>query len=512
MLVQLASAQFCYVDSIYDLNNYIQARSYSSLKYSDDKFLIVSYGATTEYMIGLFAINAKGDTLWSKNYNIDTISTNYFIYKSAFDSSKNIIVAGSVFIDSLDGEQGMLLKFDSSGNLIWIKTYPAPWYGEYGGLYGYGPVITNTYHYLLVCQIGIDTFRSEILIITTDTNGNELNRSYYGSPIYETPWGGGIETRDSGFLIAGNTTRDDTVDNAYGTFSIYILKIDKNGVMQWDTSYPSIRDSYGHLLGDAEAYGMIEDTDGYIICGHRPNRDNEELCNIGVGPCAWDKCWVGKVNKNNGGLIWEKYYGTDTLWDANFTAIMTTADSNYVLCSKYDWNNYYANNAGIYKIDHNGDSLWSVFFSYHDNVNPGVILYAVNTINTSGYLASGFVTPNNANPYPWVVIVDSNGYSPYQYTDTVTDIIVTSGDSVSFKIYPNPSSDYFLVSYQLGADNNTSFEIAVCNILGQTVYQQTLPMYSGLRKIEVSTWAGGVYMVYIKRNGGVLATSKFVKE
>ena len=37
-------------------------------------------------------------------------------------------------------------------------------------------------------------------------------------------------------------------------------------------------------------------------------------------------------------------------------------------------------------------------------------------------------------------------------------------------------------------------------------------MYSGYQKIDVTNYAAGVYMAYIKRGNGVVAAQKFVKE
>ena len=79
-------------------------------------------------------------------------------------------------------------------------------------------------------------------------------------------------------------------------------------------------------------------------------------------------------------------------------------------------------------------------------------------------------------------------------------------------VYPNPAADYAIVDYGFTDWSKGNVYLELCNTLGQTVYTQALPMYSGLQKIDVSNLAGGMYMVFIKRCGAVIATSKLVRQ
>ncbi len=80
------------------------------------------------------------------------------------------------------------------------------------------------------------------------------------------------------------------------------------------------------------------------------------------------------------------------------------------------------------------------------------------------------------------------------------------------KVYPNPAATYAIIDYGFTDWSQPQPTLQICTALGQTIYTQTLPMYSGLQKIDVSAWAGGMYTVYIKRQNAVIATSKFVKQ
>jgi hypothetical protein len=80
------------------------------------------------------------------------------------------------------------------------------------------------------------------------------------------------------------------------------------------------------------------------------------------------------------------------------------------------------------------------------------------------------------------------------------------------KVYPNPATDYVIVDYGFTDWNREQPNLEICNTLGQIVYTQKLPMYSGYQKIDLSNFANGIYTVYIKRQNGVIASGNLVKE
>jgi hypothetical protein len=80
------------------------------------------------------------------------------------------------------------------------------------------------------------------------------------------------------------------------------------------------------------------------------------------------------------------------------------------------------------------------------------------------------------------------------------------------KVFPNPASDYTIIDYGFTDWNKGQVSLEICNALGQIVYTQQLPVYSGFQKIDISLFASGVYTAFIKRNGAVVATANFVRE
>jgi hypothetical protein len=87
------------------------------------------------------------------------------------------------------------------------------------------------------------------------------------------------------------------------------------------------------------------------------------------------------------------------------------------------------------------------------------------------------------------------------------------------RVFPNPASNFVMIDYGFTDWNKGEVSLEITNQLGQTVYEQTLPMYSGFQKLDISNYPSGVYNAFIMRgsspNGGkgaVVAVAKWVKE
>ena len=78
------------------------------------------------------------------------------------------------------------------------------------------------------------------------------------------------------------------------------------------------------------------------------------------------------------------------------------------------------------------------------------------------------------------------------------------------KVYPNPASQQITVDYGFTNWSKGQPILQICNILGQVVYKQLLPMYSGYQKIDISILAPGIYTVYVNQKAAVLAATKVV--
>ncbi len=106
------------------------------------------------------------------------------------------------------------------------------------------------------------------------------------------------------------------------------------------------------------------------------------------------------------------------------------------------------------------------------------------------------------------------GALPGSPCDTLTGLneVARAEKEKILKLYPNPTTDFVTIDYGFTDWNKGGVSLEIVDALGQIVYNRELPMYSGLQKIDVHTFVGGFYTTYIKRNGQVVATGKFVRE
>lgn len=507
MLYYKARAQTVYLDTLYSFNYFTTGmwQNGSCLQLNDTIYVISTNALgpnSMNFNIYLFAINLKGDTLWATPSNSASIG-NAGCLKSNFDNYKNILTSGSIHIDSIpDSQEAIMFKMNSSGNIEWFKTYGIAQYSDYQGVYGMVPIATFDNHYVCLAQLGIDSVSSDFLLIKTDTTGNEESRWQYGTPKYNWPIAG-IQTLDSGYLIAGATTFADTM--SYYTFSIYIVKVDKNGNQLWDTIYTAPRDTNGFLLDDAVANDALEASNGYIICGSRYARQNTVWPYV---PDAYQQGWMAELNKQDGSIIWEQNLGIDSAIYQELYKITKTNDGGYAACGGF---NYAADVTGgslIVKTDSLGNPMWSRIYYYANDDTIETDFYNILQIPGNGYLLEGYAEPNNDPGYPWVVITDSMGcLIPGCDTLNATDIKALPGDIAGVAVYPDPASNvaYILIKSDENI-NDLSFKIYDLN--GQLIATKTHALTDVTYLLNTSTYAKGTYLVEVMSGGKVVASKE----
>jgi hypothetical protein len=519
-----SQTQTNYLDSVYTFSYFenIFGANGSCLPLSDTSYIISTTAATWSgnHAPMLFAINLKGDTLWTKYYE-DTLIGVELNCDAVYDHNKNIIIAGDFRVDSIaNGLQAMLMKIDPRGNLQWLRTFGISTYSYWRGVTGLVAIATNDNHYLCVGQLGIDSpslgidsTNSYILVIRTDTAGNEMSRWQYGNRQYSIP-NAGIETSDSSALIVGATLSSNTPYS--GGFSIYILKIDNNGNLLWDSIYsaPIGVDSAPmgtqyYLLSDAEANGVIEDTDGYVVCGHRFARQNF----VPHGsPAAFQKAWIAKLNKQTGGLIWEKNIGIDNATYQRFYSIIKTRDGGYATVGGWINADQTTGDCWLVKTDINGDSLWSRKYLYANDDSLTTAFYNILQTKDNGYILTGHCEPNDTYSYPWVVITDSMGcLIPGCDTLNATAIKERPDEFVGMVVYPNPASGvaYLLIK----SDNNiANLSFKIFDLNGKLISTQNHATTDVTYIINTGNLAKGMYLIEVTSDGKVLAARKLIKD
>lgn len=106
------------------------------------------------------------------------------------------------------------------------------------------------------------------------------------------------------------------------------------------------------------------------------------------------------------------------------------------------------------------------------------------------------------------------GALPGSSCDTLTSLGETEQPEKErlLKVFPNPATEFVTIDYGFTGWNKSGVGLEVVNNIGEIVYSQQLPMYSGFQQINVSHYSAGIYNVYIKRGSQVVSATKFAKQ
>ena len=211
------------------------------------------------------------------------------------------------------------------------------------------------------------------------------------------------ETFDGGYILSGfSWSNDGDVTNNHGEYDAWIVKLTKNGSIQWQ-----------RCLGGSNAdFLFIRQTSdsGYIGAGYTVSNDGDVTGNHG----GMD-CWIVKLNKI-GTIQWQKCFGGSS--DDLAASIIQTSDGGFMMAAGTSSNdgdvsgNHGGYDAWIVKLTKNGSIQWHRCLggSNGDGANDikqtsdgGFILGATT------YSNDGDVSGNHGAGDFWIVKTKRNG-------------------------------------------------------------------------------------------------------
>ncbi len=168
----------------------------------------------------------------------------YILSVSESDVSGNKTEPNCMGVDGIVWADAWLLRCDSLGNIIWQQTYGGPNAGDElillhiendGDLFLAGNSQSDA-----GCEKGQNAWgtanNSDFWVICVDAQGNKKWDRRYGSGAIEF-LKGALPTDDGGYLLYGSSfgsTMQDVTDTSNGADECWLLKIDSNGVKQWN--------------------------------------------------------------------------------------------------------------------------------------------------------------------------------------------------------------------------------------------------------------------------------------
>ncbi|MFL5763854.1 MAG: hypothetical protein ACJ77K_07930 [Bacteroidia bacterium] len=250
------------------------------IKTADGNLLIV--GTTSSFGSGgsdiyLVKLDTAGALLWQKFYG-----------GPGNESGSAVIIApdGNYLVNGLTSSFGAglrdiyLLKLNTSGNLIWSKTYG-------GNLDDGGTSLCNgdTGDIMLFCFTDdFGAVNRDMYLLRLNSAGDSLASSLYGGTEYEQA--SSIErTTDGNFMICGHTA-----SFGHPEHNFYALKIDASGAVIWQKDY-------GGTAHDGAECGEQSSDGGYVLAGRSSSFGDH-----------FEQMYLVKTD-GNGNKEWEKDIG-----------------------------------------------------------------------------------------------------------------------------------------------------------------------------------------------------------
>ena len=181
-----------------------------------------TFGANDD--LYLIRFNSVGDTLWTKIIGGTNSEVGTCVLQT---SDSDCIVYGYTSSFGAGCYDVLLVKTDSSGNPLWSKTYGGNDYDT-----GWSMQQTNDGGYIMSASTrSFGQGNYDVYLIKTDSTGNLLWSKTYGGTGRDVAYSV-LQTSDGGFIVAGSS-------DSFGTDSmdVYVVKTDSAGNLEWSKIY-----------------------------------------------------------------------------------------------------------------------------------------------------------------------------------------------------------------------------------------------------------------------------------
>jgi hypothetical protein len=378
--------------------------------------------------IYLMKVNFNGEVEWTSTYGRDNGPDNGNDIEQTPDGG--YLVLGSTDNWGAGGTDMILVKFNSSGEYQWRKTY-----GSENNDGGSAMLPTQDGGYALVGQtLPSSGIGKTIYLVKVNADGIEQWSNTFGGSS-GTDASDIIQLSDGNFLISGFVT----INN---DFQVYVVKASNTGNLIWEKNYGGSEFDYG--------YSIIELADGNLmVSGY--------TASIGAG--ARDGYLI-KININ-GDLIWEKAFGFDRsdefrrMVETNNGDIIVVGNSVTRVTSTEQYTDGY-----MVKTDSEGNLIWTNL--YGGNLNDG--FSSIIKTNDGGFITVGNTLSYSKSSDIYLVKTGESGI--------VSDVEKFDNTIIPNKIelsqnFPNPFNPSTMIQFSVAKAD--FIQLRVFDLLGNEV-------------------------------------------
>ena len=342
---------------------------------SDGGYAVAGYTKSKgagSYDIWLLKLDSSGAVVWERTYG-----------GSDWDDAKSIVatsdggyaVAGYTESKGAGFEDIWLLKLDSSGAVVWERTYGVSNHDK-----AYSIVATSDGGYAVAGSTNSKGAGSkDIWLLKLDSSGAVLWERTYGVSNHDKAYSI-VATSDGGYAVAGSTN-----SKGAGSVDIWLLKLDSSGDVVWERTYG------GSAWDDAESIVATSDG-GYAVAGYTYSK--------GAGG---EDIWLLKLD-SSGAVVWERTYGGS---DSDVAySIVATSDGGYAVAGYTKSKGAGSFDIWLLKLDSSGAVLWERTYggSAWDEA------YSIVATSDGGYAVAGYTESKGAGSFDiWLLKLDKEG-------------------------------------------------------------------------------------------------------
>jgi hypothetical protein len=330
-------------EQIYDITGLVNVAT-SVQPTSDGGFILTVIdpsGSDAGYIV---RINSDGQSMWQRSYG------NSMLISVIQTSDQGFIAAGSSIVEN-GTRDSYIIKLDAGGLVQWQKTY-----GGSGDEISLCIRQTNDGRYIVggisssSDITGVDNHGGgDAYIIRLDANGEVIWQKMYGGSD-EDSCSSISTTSDGGYIVAGTSNSIDIPGvNNHGLSDIYLLRLDPEGDVLWESMYGGSGDDNRNPF-----VGMHPTQDnGFIVTGQSSSTDIPGTVNHGGSDA-----YIIRANSDDE-VIWQRMYGGSG--NDSLSSIIQTDDGGFIAVGGSDstnidgTTNHGQSDAYVLKLDPSGN-------------------------------------------------------------------------------------------------------------------------------------------------------------
>ncbi len=396
-------------DSLEEANCIIQTTDrgylFAGYSYSNNGDINGHHGSRQLCDYWVVKIDSMGNIQWQKSLGG---SYNDFAYQAKITPDGGFVITG--YSESNDGDvtgnhgsyDYWIVKLDSSGNLLWQKTY-----GGSASDMAYSIDLTTDGGFIVAGVSGSNNGNvsgnhggGDFWLIKLNSLGSLQWQKSYGGTDHEIAYSI-KQTSDGGFITTGTSYyADGDVTNHHGSSfatDVWVVKTDSLGTLIWEKSYGGSDDDVGYCIQQTS-------DGGYIVAGYSGSIDGDLIGSNHHGPLSYEDMWIFKLD-SIGTIQWQRCFGGYSTEIAY--SILQTPDGGYI--------------AGGYSASNDGD------VALHIGPLGRTDMWIIKLSPDVGIGEMGSSVEVNLYPNPSTDKVVISGLTSKNYKITINDV---SGNSV----------------------------------------------------------------------------------